>query len=128
MVTLLMACGFMGIWIRGAVIYDVVKFGTGHQQHVLMVIDSIVIYESWESSGIRPQWDWKTTVSDRRSLTRMKISRIGGIVTDHDPFHFHISASIVAIPLTLFAAFLLLSKPHQSTSTKTPEPIAREGG
>ena len=114
LVTLAMAVVFAMAWIRGMIVYDVVKFTIGNQQIVLLCVDSAIVWESWNRNGDAPMWEWKRMSPTNRTLTGVKIATIGGIPFSPVTFHFHIFTWWLVLPLTLLSAWLILGKPRKA--------------
>ncbi len=148
-VTLLMACVFMAGWVRSLAMCDVFRFPTGqHTCDDVFFVDNTVVWRrnyedqtefvqkslSWDR---RPISDFHPAEEDRRIpwiwrqcgfgwYERWQGWGIGKIKDDPRDTLWIIPYRVIVIPLTLLSAILLLSKPRQFTSKKTPEPTPNE--
>lgn len=147
--TLVMACVFMGAWIRGHGTKDIIATGNGRglAYHEFNSSYQGIMWYS-HTSDLGYQWDagwYRVRIFDRESFNplaqfadEMAIDRrwqwLGfdcGQVHDPDSPSFKTSWFLIpywstTIPLTLISAFLLLSKPRKSTLKKLTEPIPAE--
>ena len=148
MVTLVMACVFMGGWLNGSNGPSAGMFKIGEHSYAGMISSDTVIC-------------WATVQSDGSTqVTPLIHAMLGGEVmatctrldTDHDDLGWHFRGCgfgfgqfsvqtlnggrlnvwtipywSIVWPLTLLSAYLILSKPRTSTPTKFTEPISIEG-
>lgn len=147
--TLVMACGFAGLWIRGHAIKDVYQFGNGRGP----VYDTVVSsryglmwfrYEATDGSGYswNPGW-FAIPINASTELHSEECKIVHDIKWRWSGWGFDFCDSgkgdrihvvhrnipywSLALPLTALSAFLLLTKPRKTTPKKTNEPIPAEG-
>ena len=145
-VTLMMACVFTGLWVRGQAIKDVYQFGNGNGP----VFDTVVSshyglmwfrYEAIDGSGYSWNPGWFAIPIDACSKLYSSECRIvydvkwhwgelgfdfcdSGIGDQIHAVHRNIPYWSIVLPLTANSAFLLLSKPRVTTQKKTDQPTA----
>ena len=153
-VTLLMACGFMAGWVRSGMVDDwiMININANRVRFRLSSANSRINILRWTpekgplfSNGIN------TASKDRNPLTgrgfRAKFDFWDEFIVERrfDWAGFHFGSGMnrswhgdkritiwlipywsIVLPLTALAAFLLLSKPRQSTTKKITEPTANE--
>ena len=123
-VTLMMACVFMGGWFRSfEPVNDSITLG---HNHLLMSTNGFVYWYIFYDG------DWADSVSQVSMKTDMKFKwnweGLGMIASDQAVWQqyirkYGISYWYFISPLTLLSAVLLLSKSRKSTPEKTVEPI-----
>ncbi len=142
-VTLLMACIFMAGWLRSNVLQDNFAFYSGiHSDDALLSADNSLGWYRHSSpdsivSPFMPYWrTWPFTEIDNvfHDPALSRSWRFCGFASAEFERQgikvWIIPYWSIVIPLTLLAAYLLLSKPNKSTSKKITKPAATdtEGG
>lgn len=110
-VTLVMALGVTGMWVRSLCCYDHVDFAISDRQHIIYSLNGSLSWWSWDLTGDR---------ATRRTngWGSMFIPEGGGYSgTTLTPKQFRPASVsldywIIAIPLTIASAMLLLSHPR----------------
>ena len=150
---LLMSCVSIGGWLRSRFTQDTFTMGFGSSSYckLVSVSDRILIANvsmdeklpiqtvPWTSQKPRKNgWEIVLPLPDRSKLVCMHPFSEDLYSTGNDEMGANfISFAIkwcqfpywfVALPLTALSAFLLISRPRQSTQKKLPEPIRDEGG
>ena len=124
LLTLLLACVFMGGWVRAETVSDVVRFDFGRRQHRAFTIRNRIHWASYESQC--KYWDcpiaWATTDPFDFSIF-FTLSEITP-VKEYRAWELPYLTAI--LPLTLLSFFLLLTKPRPSNPKKTVEPISEK--
>ena len=142
-VTLLMALMFMGGWLRSIGVIEEFICPCGKQSLVYLVSCNGIFFcgrdfdNTPDNFPQKPDWFILREPEIESSLNTFDWSwrffsigfgnRKNGALTIDSGFVITIPYWSVVIPLTLISAYLLLSKPRQSTQQKIVEPIPTEG-
>ena len=147
LLTLFMACVFIGGWVRSGFIRDTLNFKlgqypvwlcseNGHVSWVAVIERDPKVWMSfynWECdlpSGYSHFPSNYRLLSESLPITEQwKWIWLGFVtkLTGGEQTCWIISYWSIILPLTLLSAYLLLSKPRQLTQTKITEPITVEG-
>jgi len=125
-VTLVLACVFMGGWLRSRGVLDLVMFSTGRQSMVMFVSKdgaftcvrwglSFDEYPNWQTCPLPDPLDpahCYDTLTDGAGNTPPKSFCLGPA-----------SYWLIVVPLTALSAYLLLSKPRIANPKPITEPI-----
>ena len=137
--TLLMACVFMGGWVRSQSSCD--NFSFISDQRIVTTLNSSCGSILWmwyrlhsEESSPATGWNSLPVTQDVRDISRkpkypfesVKKNDWGQQPEVQTLRWWLISYWLITIPLTLLSAFLLLSKPRNSIPKKITEPIPQE--
>ena len=137
-VTLVMACVFMGGWVRSRTIDEGVSFRTGKFMDMFLgscpygIIVATGKYSDSSFPSMNVGWFSKVAVDDGEaeeqadtkwysSGFQFRTSGKGNF------FHVVIPYWFLVLPLTALSAYLLLTKPRKSTQKKIVEPIPADG-
>jgi hypothetical protein len=145
---LVLACVFMGGWVRSLSIYDSAMISNGDQSyHQLMSSPNWIGWTLIRCTKgsipvtIRSQYGWRSgdacnLLNSQDPYTpfcmiychlESKGKGFNHVKSNEVNPHLIVPYFLITIPLTLLSAFLLLTKPHQSTPKKITEPISNEG-
>lgn len=133
LVTLLMACVFMGLWVRSYQLIDMVGIPKSIGKHFLCSAPEGLVWIAHDY-GADGRFEWVvlpvqlTNVSSYFNRMRTKphweFCGLYAGKSDGEGSPFYMIAapywSLIA-PLTLITTYLLLFKPHKSTQKKIPE-------
>ena len=154
--TLVIACLFMGGWVRGFFLEDVWQPPTGkvndkfHEdavQHILRASHFGITWQRAEQMtegkfGWQPGWGTCSVSVAAQIEEKIENRIVGGIkwrwrwcgfdfyeseIGDHRYSRRRIPYWAIVVPLTLLSAWLLLSTPRQSPLRKIAEPNPNEG-
>ena len=137
-ITLLMACVFVGGWVRSLRIQDaiVVPYGRGSSVQVVSACQCLILVSasdpmspvsmnkfSWWSESVPSYLGDYYRLRFMEVIPTIKCRRFHPSEFRHSQTStvancYHIPYWSIVIPLTLISAFLLLSKPRKSTPTK----------
>ena len=142
-VALVMACAFMGLWLRSQSVFDHVYIPLGNRN--CDYLDSCEGKLSWGRRGEVESYE----MPPRPGWTRILIDVMGEPVneSEDDGLRWHwkwcgfgvydwdnepvraieIPHWSVVLPLTVLSAYLLLTKPRKATREGTSEPVPNEG-
>ena len=144
LMTLVMACVFLGLWVRSLAIYDCAICYCGlHTRHTVFSASHFIgyqyIYERLPERHpifVRTNWGSNTPADGASHLfadTRITWHWRWYGFSDCEYLENRLNGCrcriwiapywSIVIPLTMLTAFLLLSKPRKSTSDKLDEPV-----
>ena len=138
LVTLVMACVFMGGWMRSGSVSEffIVKFVPDYA-YVFGSHHGVLTWAGRGSDGTEKFYSiLPSSIQLMSGLRFLRCWRFFGIesaeaIVEQNGItiaYWNIPYWSVVIPLTAISGFLLLSKPRKSTQTKLTEPIQDEGG
>jgi hypothetical protein len=146
--TLVIACVFMALWVRSCSVEDRIYFPKRVEDFWVANAHAIISYNhslAWLSEGcdaVQIGWHWpKLRSKSKVEVVRLdekyaaqieEVSFFGfGQERESLGFYFGIRTFVpywsIVLPLTLLSAILLLSKPRKSIQIKITEPIPAGG-
>lgn len=118
-VTLLMACVLMGVWVRSSLTTDSIEVPIFGRSHLLLVKHNAVTWIAWNRIPNSDGWNWavsETPVSRSRVISLSEIvepwfseARDAGL----EPCCWAIRSWLLALPPTLLSAYLILWNPRK---------------
>ena len=122
-VTLVLACVFAAGWMRSWVTYDAVAYRIGGRYNVIESELGDVLWSACDEERSWQEIGWKSCGRRDPKMAFMVHATISMRYMATNVSALTLDYRMIVLPLTLVSAFLLLSKPRQSTSKKTSEPI-----
>ncbi len=110
-VTLVMACGLMGMWVRSQFRVDVVLYPGSMRQHEILSMRQTIYWWAW--TEVTPQWGAYTHTSPSE---RMRLSLLGEMRLDPKSYGYvmwQAEYRDLVLSLALLSAYLLFWKPRK---------------
>ena len=126
-VTLVMACAVLVVWMRSCAILDVFRFSTDHRCQCIASIPGVLTWWSWDGKDSTAQF-WEvmnvnspegieSLANQNRHRASMGESLSGGAAPIRNMRLAVIPYWSLVLPLTLLSAYLFLWKPRQRTGS-----------
>ena len=117
-VSLVMACAVMGLWLRSLKVWDFYAFPAGIRHHQFNSIDGGFIWSSWDrqppEDWASPDWEWIADDSDTAGPFPDFVKLWDNPTNRRwKARYWYIYYWQIVIPLALLSAFLLLWKPRK---------------
>lgn len=112
-VTLVIACGLVGAWVRSLHVHDTL---VAPQLNRLHIIDSVNGHIWWTGCQSEPDWGFESTALHQRLTASEHFVRRWSLVAKSEKLRLAqwvMPYWLITVPLTLLSAYLIFWKPRK---------------